>query len=338
MSNSGQKLRDIPIVESGKKYRTDEGFSAIKNGVKHRRDAEPLVHGQKPRWLRAKMPSGPGYSSTRDIVHTHRLSTVCEESMCPNIGECWNAGTATIMVLGSVCTRACRFCAVDTGNPNGWLDREEPLNTGKAVKLMGLEYIVITSVDRDDLADGGAAHYAACVREIKRLNPKTAVEALTPDFNGVKEHVELVVESGLEVFAQNIETVKRLTYPVRDPRAGYEQTIEVLRHAKQHRPEVLTKTSLMLGLGEKDEEIMQTMQDLRDVNVDILTLGQYLRPTSNHLAVERYVTPGEFEAYREQGLAKGFLEVVAGPMVRSSYRAEQVLQKNNVGIAVRDHS
>jgi len=338
MSNSGQKLRDIPIVESGKKYRTDEGFSAIKNGVKHRRDAEPLVHGQKPRWLRAKMPSGPGYSSTRDIVHTHRLSTVCEESMCPNIGECWNAGTATIMVLGSVCTRACQFCAVDTGNPNGWLDHEEPLNTGKAVKLMGLEYIVITSVDRDDLPDGGAAHYAACVREIKRLNPKTAVEALTPDFNGVKEHVEQVVGSGLEVFAQNIETVKRLTYPVRDPRAGYEQTIEVLRHAKQHRPEVLTKTSLMLGLGEKDEEIMQTMQDLRDVNVDILTLGQYLRPTSNHLAVERYVTPGEFEAYREQGLAKGFLEVVAGPMVRSSYRAEQVLQKNNVGIAVRDHS
>ncbi len=338
MSNSGQKLRDIPIVESGKKYRTDEGFSAIKNGVKHRRGAEPLVHGQKPRWLRAKMPSGPGYSSTRDIVHTHRLSTVCEESMCPNIGECWNAGTATIMVLGSVCTRACRFCAVDTGNPNGWLDHEEPLNTGKAVKLMGLEYIVITSVDRDDLADGGAAHYAACVREIKRLNPKTAVEALTPDFNGVKEHVELVVESGLEVFAQNIETVKRLTHPVRDPRAGYEQTIEVLRHAKQHRPEVLTKTSLMLGLGEKDEEIMQTMQDLRDANVDILTLGQYLRPTPNHLAVERYVTPGEFEAYREQGLEKGFLEVVAGPMVRSSYRAEQVLQKNNVGIAVRDHS
>ena len=338
MSKSGQKFHGIPVVESGKKYRTDEGFAAIKNGVKHRRDAAPIVHGQKPRWLRAKMPSGAGYSSTRDIVHTHRLSTVCEESMCPNIGECWNAGTATIMVLGSVCTRACRFCAVDTGNPKGWLDPEEPLNTGKAVKLMGLEYIVITSVDRDDLPDGGAAHYAACVREIKRLNPKTAVEALTPDFNGVKEHVELVVDSGLEVFAQNVETVKRLTHPVRDPRAGYEQTIEVLRHAKQHRPDVLTKTSLMLGLGEEDEEVLQTMQDLRDANVDILTLGQYLRPTPNHLTVERYVTPEEFEAYREQGLEKGFLEVVAGPMVRSSYRAEQVLQKNNVGIAVRDHS
>jgi lipoic acid synthetase len=334
MSKSEPKFRGIPIVESGSKYQTDVGFSAIKNGQKHRRDAEPLVHGQKPKWLRAKMPSGSGYSNTRNIVHEHRLSTVCEESMCPNIGECWNAGTATIMVMGSVCTRACRFCAVDTGNPKGWLDHEEPLNTGKAVKLMGLEYIVITSVDRDDLDDGGAAHYAACVREIKRLNPATAVEALTPDFNGVMAHVELVVDSGLEVFAQNVETVKRLTHPVRDPRASYQQTIDVLRHAKQYRPDVLTKTSLMLGLGEKDREIMQTMQDLRGANVDILTLGQYLRPTPNHLVVERYVTPEEFEAYRQEGLEIGFLEVVAGPMVRSSYRAEQVLQKNNVGIAV----
>ncbi len=333
MSKAGQNFRGIPVVASGEKYQTDEGFAAIKNGVKHRRDAEPIVHGQKPKWLRAKMPSGSGYSSTRDIVHTHRLSTVCEESMCPNIGECWNAGTATIMVLGSVCTRACRFCAVDTGNPKGWLDHEEPLNTGKAVKLMGLTYVVITSVDRDDLEDGGAAHYAACVREIKRLNPGTAVEALTPDFNGNKKHVELVVDSGLEVFAQNVETVKRLTHPVRDPRAGYEQTIDVLRHAKQHRPDVLTKTSLMLGLGEEGDEIMQTMQDLRAANVDIVTLGQYLRPTKNHLAVERYVTPDEFDAYRQKGLAMGFLEVVSGPMVRSSYRAEQVLQKNNVGIS-----
>jgi len=254
--------------------------------------------------------------------------------MCPNIGECWNAGTATIMVMGSVCTRACRFCAVDTGNPKGWLDAEEPLNSAKAVELMGLEYVVITSVDRDDLVDGGAAHYAACVREIKRLNPNTAVEALTPDFNGVREHIERVVDSGLEVFAQNVETVKRLTHPVRDPRASYEQTIEVLRHAKAHRPDVLTKTSLMLGLGERDKEIMKTMDDLREAKVDILTLGQYLRPTPNHLAVERYVTPGEFETYRAEGLEKGFVEVVAGPMVRSSYRAEQVLQKNNVGIAI----
>jgi lipoic acid synthetase len=332
MSKTENQFRGIPIVQSGAKYQTEAGFAAIKNGVKQRRDAEPLVHGQKPAWLRAKLPAGKGYGNTRNIVKQHRLSTVCEESMCPNIGECWNAGTATIMVLGSVCTRACRFCAVDTGNPKGWLDAEEPYNTGRAVSLMGLNYVVITSVDRDDLDDGGAAHYAACVREIKLQNPQTAVEALTPDFNGVREHVDLVVDSGIEVFAQNVETVQRLTHPVRDPRAGYTQTIDVLRHAKQHRPDVLTKTSLMLGLGERDREIMQTMDDLRAANVDILTLGQYLRPTSNHLAVERYVTPAEFDAYRQEGLEKGFLEVVAGPMVRSSYRAEQVLQKNNVGL------
>jgi lipoic acid synthetase len=334
MSNSETKFRGIPIVKSGAKYRTDAGFSAIKNGIKYRAGNEPVPVGNKPPWLRAKLPAGHGYSTTRNIVHEHRLSTVCEESMCPNIGECWNAGTATIMVLGSVCTRGCRFCAVDTGNPKGWLDPEEPLNTGKAVRLMGLKYVVITSVDRDDLDDGGAGHYAACVREIKRLNPDTAVEALTPDFNGRQEHVELVVDSGLEVFAQNVETVRRLTHPVRDPRAGYEQTIAVLAHAKRHRPDVLTKTSLMLGLGERDAEVMQAMDDLRNANVDILTLGQYLRPTPNHLAVERYVTPAEFDAYRTEGLERGFVEVVAGPMVRSSYRAEQVLQKNNVGLAV----
>jgi lipoic acid synthetase len=327
-------FRGIPIVRSGQKYQTDIGFSAIKNGIKARRDAPELVAGKKPSWLRAQMPAGARFSDVRRTVREHRLSTVCEESMCPNIGECWNAGTATIMVMGSVCTRACRFCAVDTGNPKGWLDPEEPLNTAKAVKLMGLKYVVITSVDRDDLSDGGATHYAAVVRAIKQLNPLTAVEALTPDFNGVSDHVELVVDSGLDVFAQNVETVERLTHPVRDPRAGYRQTINVLAHAKNFRPHVLTKTSLMLGLGERDHEIMEAMDDLRAANVDILTLGQYLRPTPNHLAIERYVTPAEFDAYRHEGLDKGFLEVVAGPLVRSSYRAEQVLQKNNVGIAV----
>jgi len=327
-------LRGIPLVESGRKYRTDEGFSAIRNGVKVRRDTSAIQPGQKPKWLRAKMPSGSGFSGVRQTVRENRLSTVCEESMCPNIGECWNNGTATIMVMGSVCTRACRFCAVDTGNPHGWLDAEEPLNIARAVQLMGLKYVVITSVDRDDLPDGGAAHYASCVQEIKKMNPETAVEALTPDFNGVLSDVSKVVDSGLEVFAQNVETVKRLTHPVRDPRASYEQTLAVLEHAKKHRPEVLTKTSLMLGLGEKDHEIMQAMQDLRAVGVDILTLGQYLRPTPNHLVIERYVTPDEFDAYRIEGLEKGFLEVVAGPLVRSSYRADLVLQKNNVGIAV----
>lgn len=334
MSNGRRQFRGIPIVPSGTKYRTDAGFTAIKNGIKTRRDAAPVVKGAKPKWLRARMPSGAGFAGVRQTVREHRLSTVCEESMCPNIGECWNAGTATIMVMGSVCTRACRFCAVDTGNPRGWLDPEEPANTARAVELMGLSYVVITSVDRDDLEDGGAGHYADCVRAIKALNPQTTVEALTPDFGGAYEHVETVVDSGLEVFAQNVETVRRLTQTVRDPRAGYERTIDVLRHAKRHRPDVLTKTSLMLGLGEKDHEIMAAMDDLRGAGVDILTLGQYLRPTQNHLPVDRYVTPDEFEAYRREGLDKGFLEVVAGPLVRSSYRAEQVLQKNNVGLAV----
>jgi lipoic acid synthetase len=333
MSSANEKLRSIP-VKSGSKYRTDAGFTAIKDGQKQGREKTPAIRGDKPKWLRAPMPTGKGYSGTRNIVHEHRLSTVCEESKCPNIGECWNAGTATIMVMGSVCTRACRFCSVDTGNPKGWLDPEEPVNAARAVQLMGLEYVVITSVDRDDLADGGASHYASCVREIKTLNPKTAVEALTPDFDGVKEHVELVVGSGLDVFAQNVETVERLTHPVRDPRAGYDKTIDVLAHAKVFRPDVLTKTSLMLGLGERDAEILKTMDDLRAANVDILTLGQYLRPTPNHLPVDRYVSPQEFEAYRQEGLERGFIEVVAGPMVRSSYRAEQVLQKNNVGLAV----
>jgi lipoic acid synthetase len=236
------------------------------------------------------------------------------------------------MLMGAVCTRACRFCSVDTGNPRGWLDAEEPENTARSVELMKLKYIVLTSVNRDDLPDGGAGHYAAAIRAIKRRTPQVAVEALTPDFQGVLRDVETVVDSGLEVFAQNVETVKRLTHPVRDARATYEQTLAVLEHAKKHRPEVLTKTSLMLGLGETDEEIAQTMDDLRAVNVDLLTLGQYLRPTVHHLEVQRFVTPAQFDEYREWALAKGFRECVAGPLVRSSYRAEQALAGNNAGI------
>jgi lipoic acid synthetase len=198
---------------------------------------------------------------------------------------------------------------------------------------MKLKYVVLTSVDRDDLADGGAAHYAACVSAIKRWNPGTAVEALTPDFQGVLADVETVLDSGVDVFAQNVETVRRLTHPVRDPRASYEQTLSVLEHAKRYRPEVLTKTSLMLGLGESDAEIVETMDDLKRIGVDILTLGQYLRPTVNHLAVERFVTPIEFERYRAWGLTRGFREVVSGPLVRSSYRAERALERNNAGLA-----
>jgi len=291
--------------------------------------ATPL---RKPSWLRARHAGGKEFMAVKDIVRRHSLSTVCEEAKCPNIGECWNAGTATIMLMGSVCTRACRFCAVDTGNPRGWLDPEEPDNVARSVELMRLKYVVLTSVDRDDLADGGAAHYAAAIRAIKRRNPGTAVEALTPDFRGVLRDVHTVLDAELDVFAQNVETVSRLTHPVRDPRAGYRQTIDVLRAAKTHRPTVLTKTSLMLGLGETDAEIRETMQDLRDAAVDILTLGQYLRPTPHHLNVERFVAPGEFDRYREWALALGFLECVSGPLVRSSYRAEQALARNNAGL------
>jgi lipoic acid synthetase len=221
---------------------------------------------------------------------------------------------------------------VDTGNPKGWLDPEEPLNVARSVALMKLRYVVLTSVNRDDLPDGGAGHYAACIRAIKEHNAATAVEALTPDFQGNLRDVQTVVDSGLDVFAQNIETVRRLTYPVRDPRAGYEQTLRVLEHAKRHRPKVLTKTSVMLGLGESEAEIAQTLDDVGAAGVDIVTLGQYLRPTVNHLPVERFVAPAEFATYRQWALARGFLECVAGPLVRSSYRAEQALNRNNAGL------
>ena len=253
--------------------------------------------------------------------------------MCPNIGECWNNGTATIMVMGSVCTRACRFCAVDTGNPRGWLDSDEPENTARSVKLMALKYVVLTSVDRDDLPDGGASHYAECIRAVKKKTPATVIEALTPDFNGCERDVETVVSAGPDVFAQNLETVCRLTQSVRDPRAGYQQTLSVLSVAKRLRSELITKTSLMLGLGETDEEILAAMEDLRQRGVDILTLGQYLRPTLNHLPVARYVPPREFDRYRALGLSLGFLEVVAGPLVRSSYRADRTFNQNNVGLS-----
>jgi lipoic acid synthetase len=329
-------FKGIPVVpaaaRSGQKYVTPQGITAIKDGIKAAAAAAPLPVGRKPAWLRAPMPAGPRFDAVRDTVREHRLATVCEEAKCPNIGECWNAGTATLMLMGEVCTRACRFCAVDTGNPRGWLDPEEPGNAARTVELMGLRYVVLTSVNRDDLDDGGAAHFAACVREIKRRCPATAVEALTPDFQGVRGDVATVVDSGLDVFAQNVETVRRLTHPVRDPRASYEQTLAVLAHAKHHRPQVLTKTSLMLGLGETDAEILETMDDLHAVGVDLLTLGQYLRPTVNHLAVERFVTPEEFERYRAAALERGFLECVAGPLVRSSYRAEQALARNNAGL------
>lgn len=322
----------IPAVEvdSGRKFTNEHGMSVIKDGIKASATVAPRL--AKPKWLRARIQGGETYERVKGIVHEHGLATVCEEAKCPNMSECWSAGTATIMLMGDVCTRACRFCAVNTGNPQGMLNPEEPENTAKSVELMGLKYVVLTSVNRDDLPDGGAGHYAACVKRVKARNPQTAVEALTPDFLGVLADVETVVDSGVEVFAQNVETVKRLTHPVRDPRASYEQTLAVLKHAKTYRPDVLTKTSLMLGLGESDEEIREALEDLRGARVDIVTFGQYLQPTAHHHPIERYVTPEQFAEYREWGLEMGFLEVVSGVLVRSSYRAEQVLQKNNVGL------
>ncbi len=303
-----------------------DGIKAIRNGQKHNNYAN-IPSLKKPSWLKVKAEFNPNFHKVKEQVQSKQLYTVCEEAHCPNISECWSAGTATFMLMGSVCTRACKFCSVDTGNPNGWLDKNEPMNTAKAVSIMQLKYVVLTSVNRDDLPDGGAQHFANTVKLIKKLNPHTAVEALTPDFKGLLSSIKTLVNCGLEVFAQNIETVERLTHQVRDIRAGYQQTLDVLAESKRINPGVLTKTSIILGLGETDEEIEKTMDNLIENKVDILTIGQYLRPTRNHHPIKRWVTPEEFEKYRQIGLKKGFLEVVSGPMVRSSYRAERVLEK-----------
>ncbi|HEX7342116.1 MAG TPA: lipoyl synthase [Rhodanobacteraceae bacterium] len=317
---------------SGSKFTAPQGTRAVRDGIKANANAEVADVGPKPPWLRIRMPSGGGYQAIHDIVVQHKLNTVCAESKCPNIAECWGRGTATLMLMGSVCTRACKFCSVDTGNPHGWLDPLEPLQVADAVALMGLTYVVLTSVDRDDLPDYGAGHYAACIEAIHKRSPDCAVEALTPDFNGDEACVARVLDAGLATFAQNVETVERLTHPVRDPRAGYEQTLNVLAFAKTHSPQTIVKTSMMLGLGETDEEIYATMDDLRAHRVDVVTFGQYMRPTKNHLPVKRWVTPDEFNHYRDVGLSKGFTEVVSGALVRSSYRAERVLEKNNLGL------
>ena len=320
----------MEIIPTSKIINRD-GIKAIKNGQKLNKFSNiPTL--KKPNWLKVKAEFNPNFHKVKEQVQSKQLYTVCEEAHCPNISECWSAGTATFMLMGSVCTRSCKFCSVDTGNPNGWLDKNEPLNTAKAVEIMKLKYVVLTSVNRDDLPDGGAQHFADTVKLIKKLNPNTAVEALTPDFKGLSSSIETLVNCGLEVFAQNIETVERLTHQVRDIRAGYQQTLDVLLESKRINPKVLTKSSIILGLGEEDLEIEQTMDDLIKNKVDILTIGQYLRPTINHHPIERWVTPEEFEKYRQIGLKKGFLEIVSGPMVRSSYRAERALEKNNVGL------
>ena len=301
----------------------DNGTIAIRNGIKPNSNKD-ILPKRKPDWLRLTHSFRPKFKEVKSIVKENHLNTVCEEAMCPNINECWSHGTATFMLLGDVCTRACKFCAVDTGNPRGRLDKKEPYKVALSIKKMSLKYAVLTSVNRDDLADGGARHYSNTIKAVKEACPKVMVEALTPDFEGKNRSISILLSSNLDVFAQNVETVERLTLRVRDPRAGYQQTLNVLEKAKKFNPDVLTKTSLMLGLGETTKEIESTMVDAYSVGVEILTLGQYLRPTLNHLPVERYIPPEEFLHYKNIAKEIGFKEVASGPMVRSSYRADKV--------------
>ncbi|MCL7396298.1 MAG: lipoyl synthase, partial [Thaumarchaeota archaeon] len=276
---------------------------------------------RKPSWIRVRLPAGQEYGMVNAVMRKHKLHTVCEEALCPNISECWRHLNATIMILGDTCTRSCRFCAVKSGKPGGIVDLEEPKRVAEAIQELGLRYVVITSVTRDDLEDGGASIYAETVREIRKRSKNTLIELLIPDFNNNVKALEIVVDSKPDVIGHNIETVKRLTPLVRDARAGYEKSLKTLKTIKELNPEIYTKSSIMLGLGETVEEVVQSMIDLRKVGVDFLTLGQYLRPTKRHLPVKEYIPPERFEELRRIGENLGFLYVASGPLVRSSYLA-----------------
>lgn len=298
----------------------------------------------KPPWLKAIPPQGENYNRLRDTVRSLKLATVCEEAKCPNIGECWGGAkgtaTATIMIMGEHCTRGCAFCSVKTMRKPPALDPMEPYNVADAVSQWGVDYVVLTSVDRDELPDQGAGHFALTVQLLKQKIDNLLVECLTPDFRGELALVEKVATSGLDVFAHNVETVERLQRRVRDYRANYHQSLKVLEHAKvsgsalRQGKGLVTKTSLMLGLGENSEDIEQALRDIRSAGVDVLTFGQYLRPSARHLSVQRYVEPAEFETWRERALQHGFKYVAAGPMVRSSYRAAELFLK---GMLVGDN-
>ncbi|MCI0668875.1 MAG: lipoyl synthase [Myxococcaceae bacterium] len=281
---------------------------------------------RKPDWLKVRMPHGEGYERVKAIVKRTKLATVCEEARCPNIAECWGGGTATVMLMGEVCTRACRFCHVKVGAPPP-LDPQEPENLALAVKELDLEYIVVTSVNRDDRPDGGAGHFAAAIRALRRESPRTLVEVLIPDFKGVERDLATVAEARPHVVAHNVETVERLTPTVRDRRAGYRQSLKVLEYLKGRPEGLYTKSSIMVGLGETDEELEQTFEDLRNAGVDVLTLGQYLQPSQYHLRVERFATPQQFQEYHDRAMSHGFLYVASGPLVRSSYRAAEFFMK-----------
>lgn len=275
----------------------------------------------KPPWLKVRMPGSPRYHAIKSRARELSLATVCEEARCPNIGECWGGGTATFMVMGDTCTRGCRFCAVKTAKYPAALDPEEPRNTAVAIREMELDYVVITSVDRDDVEDAGAGHFAEVIRQTREASPKTKIEVLIPDFGGHVGHLLKVVEAQPEVIAHNVETVERLTWPVRDRKASYATSLDVLKAIKTIDPTRLTKSSLMVGLGETPAEMREAMIDLRSAGCDFLTIGQYLQPTKKHLAIEEYVPPAQFAAYEALGLELGFAYVASGPLVRSSYKA-----------------
>jgi lipoic acid synthetase len=290
-------------------------------------DPKPVVapdaRKRKPAWLKVRLPSGESYENVLGQVRRLKLHTVCQEAMCPNLGECWGAGTATIMILGDTCTRGCHFCNVKTGSPKGEVDWLEPKRVAAAVAELGWKYLVLTAVDRDDLADGGAAIFANTVRAIRKNVPDAKVECLTGDFAGDLAALDIVLGARPEVLAHNVETVARLQATVRDRRANYRQSLSILEHAKRSGKVTYTKTSLMLGLGETEPEIEQTMDDARAIGVDIFTMGQYLQPTQRHLKVEEFVTPEKFARLKAIGDAKGFVQVVSSPLSRSSYHAEQ---------------
>jgi lipoic acid synthetase len=280
-------------------------------------------HVRKPDWLRVSLPIGEDYERVKASVNTLALNTVCKEAACPNIAECWGAGTATIMILGDTCTRGCRFCNVKTGNPKGVVDWMEPVRVADAVRDLGWKYLVLTAVDRDDLADGGALIFANTVRAIHERVPGAKVEILSGDYRGDLDALDIVMDAKPDVFAHNLETVRRLTSSVRDKRATFDQSLRILDHAKRRAPQRYTKTSLMLGLGETEEELEAAMNDARGVGIDIFTMGQYLQPSKKHLPVAEFVTPEKFERLGALARSKGFHQVVSSPLSRSSYHAEQ---------------
>ncbi|MBS3114151.1 lipoyl synthase [Candidatus Woesearchaeota archaeon] len=285
----------------------------------------------KPQWLKIKISTNNNFTGIKNTLKQNSLHTVCEEAHCPNISECWNTGTATFMLMGDTCTRGCKFCAVKTGNPMKQLDADEPRKLAQALSEIKLfDYVVLTSVNRDDLEDGGSAHFADCINEIKRAYPSIIVEVLVPDFRGNIGALRKIVNAKPEIIAHNIETVERLQRKIRDIRANYNQSLSVLENVKKMNPGIYTKSSIMLGLGEEDEEIVQSMRDLRAISVDILTVGQYLRPTNWHIAVNNYIKPEKFEYFKQKALELGFLFCASGPFVRSSYKAGEMFVKNIV--------